>query len=52
MAINVINYCIQNCQYLKALKILDCVSTCSGICADVKTTTTKTRSGCGCGKRS
>ena len=54
MAINVINYCIQNCQYLKALKILNCVSTCSGICADVKTTgkTKKVKGGCGCNKRS
>lgn len=51
MAINVINYCIQNCQYLKALKILNCVSTCAGICSDIKTTnTTKRTKGCGCNK--
>ncbi len=53
MAINVIKYCIQNCQYLKALKILNCVSTCAGICSDIKITksNTKTSKGCGCSKR-
>lgn len=52
MAINVIKYCIQNCQYLKALKILNCVSTCAGICSDIiNTTPTKVSSGCGCNKR-
>lgn len=52
MAINVIKYCIQNCQYLKALKILGCVSSCDGICSDIKTTKLKTKKigGCGCGK--
>lgn len=52
MAINVIKYCIQNCQYLKALKVLNCVTTCAGICSDIKiTTTTKISKSCGCGKR-
>lgn len=51
MAINVIKYCIQNCQYLKALQILNCVTTCSGICAGTKINNTKVKSkGCGCGK--
>lgn len=51
MAINVIKYCVQNCQYLKALKILGCTSTCAGICSDIKVTKSITPSGCGCGKR-
>lgn len=53
MAINVIKYCIQNCQYLKALKILNCVTTCAGVCSDIKITKSnpKSYSGCGCGKR-
>ena len=53
MAINVIKYCIQNCQYLKALKILNCVTTCAGICSDVQTTNlnTKITKDCGCSKR-
>lgn len=53
MAINVIKYCIQNCQYLKALKILNCVSTCSGICSGSKITKSKVKTlgGCGCNKR-
>lgn len=51
MAINVINYCIQNCQYLKALKVLNCVTTCARICSDIKLTNTKVSYGCGCGKR-
>jgi hypothetical protein len=51
MAVNVINYCVQNCQYLKALKILNCVTTCAGICSDLPTTTIKKSKGCGCNKR-
>ena len=53
MAINVIKYCIQNCQYLKALKVLNCVTTCAAICSDVKLlkSSTKSYGGCGCGKR-
>ena len=53
MAINVIKYCIQNCQYLKALKVLNCVTTCAGICSDIKVTKSnpKLYKGCGCGKR-
>ena len=52
MAINVIKYCVQNCQYLKALKILNCVTTCAGICSDIKVTksNTKVQKGCGCSK--
>jgi hypothetical protein len=51
MAINVIKYCIQNCQYLKALKVLNCVTTCAGICSDIKVKTLSTSKGCGCNKR-
>lgn len=51
MAINVIKYCVQNCQYLKALKVLNCVTTCAGICSDITITKPKTPRGCGCGKR-
>ena len=51
MAVNIINYCVQNCQYLKALKVLNCVSSCSGICSDIKVTNNKITKGCGCGKR-
>lgn len=49
MAINVINYCVQNCQYLKALKVLNCITTCAGICKEVKVKNTNQRS-CGCNK--
>lgn len=51
MAINVIKYCIQNNEYLKALKTLNCVNTCSGICSDIKfSNAKKINKGCGCGK--
>ena len=51
MAINVIKYCVQNCQYLKALKVLNCVSTCAGICSGIKVNSNiKLQRGCGCSK--
>jgi len=51
MAINAIKYCIQNEEYLKALKILNCVNTCSGVCSDIKFNNVKvTNTDCGCGK--
>jgi len=49
MAINVIKYCIQNCQYLKALKVLNCVTTCAGVCSE-DAVSSKTLKGCGCNK--
>ena len=50
MAVNVISYCIQNGQYLKALKVLNCVSSCGNICKDTKSKLKQISQGCGCGK--